>query len=255
MTFELALVLATALLVIPVHFAFLAITVPIRVRFKNSMSTNYDFEPLNECSLARDVERLIDVIKDLGFVVRGHWEATGHSRATGKITLMEKTQTLYVAKILVTKAGKTRHVTLLFQARFEDGTEINTANNQVTAGLPPLPECTTLWLPRVRDAKELYRIHFEFTNGLRTSKKRLSIGNDPLSLLVATRTRMLDHFVETGYYHFDEQRSVYRPTWKGAFLMSWRQIWPIRPLFRAWRYRRTHQLLREHGIQLSQLSS
>jgi hypothetical protein len=59
---------------------------------------------------------------------------------------------------------------------------------------------------------------------------------------------MLTHAVATGYYWIDERWGVYRPTWKGALLMTGKHAWPVRPIYRALRHRRTRGLLREAGV-------
>jgi hypothetical protein len=60
----------------------------------------------------------------------------------------------------------------------------------------------------------------------------------------------LANWVATGYYAFDAVRGVVRPTWKGAALITWRLLWPVKPLFRARRRRATRQLLDRLGISL-----
>jgi hypothetical protein len=231
-------------------FAVAAVRAPIRFRFNNWHSADAGFEPLERDRLAPDVTRIIAELDNLGFVFRGCWRNTGHSIATGNIVLLEHPQTLDVAKVLETAAGASRHVSLLFQTRFEDGTEAVTANNRLTVGLPGLRETIGLWLPEVRDPGQLYRVHDQFRDNVGAGKKRLAVGPDPAAFMAAGRDRMLAHFVTTGYYYFDKAGRVYRPTWKGAVLMTWRLLRPIRPFFRAWRRRPTRKLLRELGIQL-----
>lgn len=46
-----------------------------------------------------------------------------------------------------------------------------------------------------------------------------------------------------------EKRDVYRPTWRGAFLMSWRLLWPVKPIVRVLRKRRAARLLSELGLE------
>jgi hypothetical protein len=244
------IILISIVLAVVVGFALVAIRAPIRVRLNNWQSADSGFELCMDNYVAPDVGEMIAALRQLGFIDCGHWQCTGHSRATGQITLMENPLTLDVAKILVTAAGTRRAVTLLFQTQFQDGTEIATANNQLTVGLPSLPGITALWLPEVRDPIQLYRIHDQVRDLMGLGMKRVSVGPDPAAYLTAGRNRMLAHFVVTGYYYLDEARGVYRPTWKGALLMTWRLLWPIRPLYRAWRRRRTREFLREHGLQL-----
>ena len=247
---QLDAVLITVVLGIVLGFALLAIRAPIRVRLNNWHSADSRYEPCGGNSLPPDLTQTVADLRDLGFVVRGHWRLTGHSTATGQITLMEHPQALDLAKLLVTAAGTRRQFAILFQTRFEDGTEVTTANNQLSVGLPSLPETTVLWLPEVHNARQLYAVHSQVRDSLGGAKKRLSVGQDPAAFLSEGRHRHCAHFVKTGYYYLDETRGVYRPTWKGAVLMTWRLLWPIRPFYRAWRRWPTRELLREQGLDL-----
>ena len=35
---------------------------------------------------------------------------------------------------------------------------------------------------------------------------------------------------ESGYYYHDEEHRVYRLTWRGAILMTWKLLWPIKQI-------------------------
>jgi hypothetical protein len=49
--------------------------------------------------------------------------------------------------------------------------------------------------------------------------------------------------MSAGYYSLDPAAGVLRPTWNGAALVTWRLLWPVKPLYRAWRRRATRRLL------------
>jgi hypothetical protein len=51
--------------------------------------------------------------------------------------------------------------------------------------------------------------------------------------------------VDLGYYYRDELAGVQRPTLKGAYLMSWRLLWPVKPIRAALRRSKAQRLLRE----------
>src|SRR5262249_44260310 len=172
------ILLISIVLAVVVGFVLRAIGAAIRVRLNNWQSADSGFELCKDNYLALDVTRMTTALRELGFIDCGHWQCTGHSRATGQITLMENPMTLDVAKILVTAAGTRRDVTLLFQTQFQDSTEIATANNQLTVGLPSLPGITALWLPEVRDPKQLYRIHDQVRDLMGLGKKRAAVGSD-----------------------------------------------------------------------------
>jgi hypothetical protein len=139
-------------------------------------------------------------------------------------------------------------ISLGFQTRFADGTEVVTANNRITAGFPRLPEVTAAWLPEFRDAESLYRVHAQLRDALGGTRERVGIGGDPASFLRDGSLRSLANWVATGYYTLDPVRGVVRPTWKGAALITWRLLWPVKQLFRVRRRRATQQLLDSLGI-------
>lgn len=238
------------ILVVVLRFVLTAIHAPIRVRTNNFSWADSGFEPCEGNDRPPEFIRTITALESLGFLLRGHWHLTGHSVATGQITLLEHPQSLDLVKVMISTAGNRRQFALLFQTRFDDGQEIVTANNPLTVGLPPLSETTVVWLPEVRDARQLHRVHVRIRDELARGRKRLAAGPDAAAFLHAGRERMLAHFVATGYYFLDESRGVYRPTWKGAVLMTWRLLWPIRPFYRAWRRRSTNKLLDQLDVQL-----
>ena len=57
-----------------------------------------------------------------------------------------------------------------------------------------------------------------------------------------------DAWVAAGYYRRDADGERLRPTWTGAVRVTWRLLWPVKPLFRARRRRATRELLARHGI-------
>jgi hypothetical protein len=243
-------VLFCAALGLVISYVWVAVAAAARVRFKHSLSAEARLEPWEDDDPEPEAERVLADLRELGFVVRGQWRHTGHSAATGIITLLEHPQTLDSAKVMVTSARSRRsHVALVFQTRFADGTEVAAANNQLTAGFPPLPAVTVLWLPEERDPRRLYRIHEQLRDHVGAGRKCKPIGPDPLAFLVEGIERMHAHMVATGYFFHDPAGNVLRPTWKGAVLTTWRQLWPLRPIFRARRRRPTQRLLRELGIR------
>src|SRR5262249_25024797 len=155
------------------------------------MSAKPVYEPCGVPDGRPDISRMIADLGNLGFVARGHWKHVGHSRATGQVTLLENPRTLDTARVLFVTSGAREAITLAFETRFEDGTEVVTGNNQITSGLPIPPEITSLWLPQVRDAGQLGRIHAEVRDRLGFGKKRLPVGQDAAAFLAAGSKRML----------------------------------------------------------------
>lgn len=224
-------------------YVVLAIRAPIRFRSRNWPAAAPTYEPLDDNDLPPDVAGIIGVLGELGFVVLGHWQLASHTPATSYVTVLEHPETRDVARVVEVMTRTSRQVALGFETRFEDGTEVATANNQSTSGRGWLPGVTVVWLPEVRDAWELYRVHGQVRDALGAGKKRLPVGADPVTFLQAGTDRLFRYWLESGYYYLDEDHRVYRPTWKGAVLTTWRLLGPVRPLYRAWRRRQTRKLL------------
>ena len=63
----------------------------------------------------------------------------------------------------------------------------------------------------------------------------------------STQKEMQDQTV-TGYFYLDSRGEYYRLTWKGTFLMTWKQLWPIKQIRRAMMRRQNRGLLAEWGM-------
>ena len=73
--------------------------------------------------------------------------------------------------------------------------------------------------------------------------------SNPVEFLRESVRREHAHFVEVGYVYLDEDRGVYRYTWKGATLGAWKLIWPIKPIRQWLRRRKAIRTLRELGLE------
>jgi hypothetical protein len=222
----------------------------VDTRLNHRLSVNSTLDACESVDVPPDVGRLADEIVALGFRVRGYWKHCGHSHSTGHIALLEHPKTLDVAKVFVVLAGDFREVTVGFGSRFADGSEIVSVNNPMKSAFPGLPHRTTLWLPKVRDPRLLYRTHELLRNALSLDKRRLSVGQDALAYLTEEQKRVRAHMVETGYYSLDESCGVYRFTWKAAVLATAKHSLPFSPIYEAWHRRASLNLLRRLGIHV-----
>ena len=64
----------------------------------------------------------------------------------------------------------------------------------------------------------------------------------------------LDNACRAGYMQLDAAQSVYRPTIKGACLMTWQELWPFKGIRLAGRRRREAKLLADLAYQVPELS-
>jgi hypothetical protein len=237
---------AVGCLVVPRLVLF--VVAPARMRARSSQAIDPVYEPDDEDQLPAAARRAADGLRSQGFADRGTWRHHGAARAVAWVILLEHPRARDVARVIVVETRRKRTVTVAFQTQFGDGTEAITANNRLTAGFPQPPGITSAWLPEVADPVALYRIHAQLCDAVGGAGGRVGIGADPVAFLKANSVRSLTAWVAAGYYVLDEARGVVRPTWKGAAMVTWRLIWPIRPLYRARRRWATRRLLDRLGI-------
>jgi hypothetical protein len=137
-----------------------------------------------------------------------------------------------------------------YVARFRDGTLVQTNNSKELNAFAPRPDQITTQFPMVRVAGRLYRLHqamVERHGG--TGRKILRLDEefhgDAVAYLAQSLVEELDSQIETGYMYRSRQEPAYWPTWKGAFLMTWGQLWPFKAIRRARRDRKARQLMAE----------
>jgi hypothetical protein len=255
---DLRVVLACVLLLCVVA---LYVVVPVLVRFtqKHAAQPQYVTFSLDDVTLprevARDFDALIDRLKPAGFEPVA---VIARPRALQNIHTVQ----LYLANrrdkvvagattFYVTKDGVTRRALFYvwITTRFRDGTVLALNNSRQIGSFPPRPGLTTEWLPSVRDPARLYRLHREMVarSGLRDKAFPLDeeFGGDAAAYQATTSAGELDHAARAGYMELSSDGETYRPTWKGAFLMTWKLLWPANLMLRAARDRRARRLLAE----------
>ncbi len=143
-----------------------------------------------------------------------------------------------------------------FVTEFDDGSEIDT-NNTEDCAFAPVSHKTVLRFPNVKRPSRLYRVHQRAVEEFATGKKkrRLPATEQLIEELKRGVTKELHDQIATGFLYLDSTQQYYLPTFKGAYLMSWKQMWPMTFVGRAIRRRRATRLLREWDIDFSGIDS
>ena len=134
-----------------------------------------------------------------------------------------------------------------FSTRFNNGRIIITNNNPQLAAYPEIPEKTVYSFPEIADPQKLYRLHgllLDREPG-RTGKAASPSPDRIIEHLNEYFRKEGDRKVEMGLLYVDAARDAYRPTIKGAYLMTWSLLWPVTSIRRALINRRARVLMHE----------
>ncbi len=219
--------------------------------------------PLDHPSLppevARDFQTVTDALRPDGFEpVAGLALSNQVPRVKAIVLLLaNRPARALVAGMAVfgeNAAGPPRRVfSVEFVTRFRDGTAVSTSNSSEPTVFAPRPRRTTGRFPVFRDASRLYRLHQELVARAGGGQKVLRLdeefGGDARATLAASMIEELEDQVQTGYLYLSPREKLYRPTCKGALLMTWKLLWPFKTIQRRRVARTARRLMTEFGIE------
>ncbi len=137
---------------------------------------------------------------------------------------------------------------LEFYTTFEDNTEIDTSNSSVLGVFKKFPDKRGFRFPDVHDARQLYQIHREMlTRHGSQARKTLPDPGQELPALVKSMCRDMERQTTVGILFLDRAKSAYRPTVRGAYYMTWGQLWPMKTI-------RTARMMSQSRATLKTLS-
>lgn len=133
---------------------------------------------------------------------------------------------------------------------FRDETVVQTNNCDQLSAFRARPPVHTTQFPQVADAARLFRLHAALCRrfapaALKAMPLDEEFGGDAQAYLAAALREELDRQIPTGYMERDEAAGIYRPTVKGAFLMTWGELFPFKQIRRLRRDRQARELLAE----------
>lgn len=116
-----------------------------------------------------------------------------------------------------------------FCTEFFDGMEICTSNSSQLQGFIKTPCKKVFQFPMlIKNIDALYEAH-NYLKNLHFGNKNITINGigKERKYLESNLTKDFAQQAELGFYYLNCENTKYRPTWKGAILMTWKQIWPI----------------------------
>jgi hypothetical protein len=137
--------------------------------------------------------------------------------------------------------------------RWQNGQEIDTLNSPIVPVFQGRPYATSCYLPWVSDPGELYRIHKAITpakgpSGPRELKLDGVYHGDVIAYIIGVLREGNEGGRKIGYLRLTEDGTQYRATLKGAYLMAWKSLFPVKGWLARRRDRKTRNLLAELGI-------
>jgi hypothetical protein len=137
-----------------------------------------------------------------------------------------------------------------FSTDFADGFEVATSNTTEESVFKPLPHKRLVQCDFVRDPVHLWRVHERAVREYGTGpKKPVPTQNEAIECFRASLRKEITDQAAIGWLYYDEENEVFRPTWKGACLMTWKLCWPVSLIRRVRRRQRAKQLLADWNLE------
>jgi len=238
-----------------IRFVFRFIVLPIRMKKKNAISITPHRVPTVLEDLSPEMQEF------LGQQVRGFraegFEAVSNVKmpdatpnAQSVLVLMVNRQKREVAVVTVVWALDLRTTVFWIRTDFSDGTALVTGVNPRVAIFPRHPRGDPASFPWVKDAATLCEAHRRRLerSGRAAELQLVPAPGEEAKYLDEEKRQSNDWFVASGYIWRDEAAGVYRKTWKGTFLMTWKAMEPIKRWRVQLRDRRSRRLWRELGM-------
>ena len=118
-----------------------------------------------------------------------------------------------------------------FSSRFSNGLVFETNNNRFLPLTPSSPDARVFRFPAINNVQALFETHRQLLQKYAAGQWAQG---EPRGQEIQRLVRVVENYgprhTRIGYMYPAEGGRSYRLTWKGAFLMTWRGLWPISPL-------------------------
>lgn len=229
-----------------------------RTQRQNAAPTFEKFDPQAHSvpeSIAVALEESETALVASGFTKVGDYFQSGFMQnMTARVALFERAssrqQAIVAGMYMNNEPAKiiAHYVEIL--AKYTDGRTLLVNNSPMLGSYAPVPGKTVEQFPDVRDPRRLVRLHERLMEQMGTLEdaKELEPGIDGAKYLAEALVRELEGQLPTGYLRRDDAANAFRPTIKGALLMTWAQIPPIITIRMKRVRRRAAQLIETLGV-------
>jgi hypothetical protein len=239
--------------------AFLYLGAPLAVRFQQHMQahprlTALDLKQLHP-SISQFLMKQTEALIALGFDEPTLLEASQPMKnVSNYVILLVNRKTgdkATVAAVIGRGAMTIQSCGVEFSTRFDSGELFDTHNYQSLMAFPPLPDTTRAHVPMVSDSRELFDLHRYVMSKHRPSGRKTLYepGTAREYLVEFGFFRTYQGQARRGWLYYSEAEDVFRFTLKGAYLVTWGLLPPIKTLRWAALHRRATRLLHEFRQQ------
>lgn len=228
MEFLLGLVLVYAVMMLGIS--------PIIIKFTQRYNRNFTLQPIAfealEPPMQESVRKIVFSLQTLGFTpICPFVYADFAPMVNCKFYLLYNYSNGDAAVIVTiyTRAETFNYVE--FSTSYQDGININTRNAGQPVTFKTRPNKLIYDLKELKDPRTLYSAHRAILeHHANPTGTELPEPGRELPTLYFSIIRDLEDQVENGRMYYDKESTSYRFTWKGAFLATWQNIWPIKSI-------------------------
>jgi hypothetical protein len=233
----------------------------IFVRLTHRITADPSTEPFDPCSpelpsaVTDPIALHTSVLESLGFTGAAHLRKRRPTQVNADLYLTLFTnqnsgQGAWILTVVPKSLFSSRLLTTLtFVTEFNDETMLTTSNGSTQVLTQATRRRGSMGLPKIQDTRLLYRLHQLTLDYLHSGASRRDLAkNDPFDYQQEVTLREFSRYLEAGDYFLDRTEKWYRPTWKGAAVVSSRLLFPLAPILKIISHRQQVGWLRELGL-------
>lgn len=229
------------LLLVALTFPFLY--APVYARYKISRTISLYIEQANIGAFPAAAQEYLNSVRPAlvsnGFSLSAYLtvhDENPHTDVYGAIFINWHTGDLVITNyVTFHQMGRVFNITMAqFYTAFEDGSEIVTDNSPASVPFNRPAKQNFLQIPGLKDINYMYSIHRKRVETYRpVSPVYLPESGKEIPYLNGLTYRGYQLYVSDGLMVKDSESKVYRYTWKGAFIATWSNLFPIKQIRRA----------------------
>jgi len=209
---------------------------PIVVKFNQWVSARFTIATVPADSLDHQVRVYLEKAKDefesIGFEFVGYMSLSDYMPNMSTffaLFINEEGKRSAMAAVIKHKSGRTAAY-YEFTAKYSNGRVINVSNSPML-GSYRNPDKSSYRYPKIQSAKQLNDIHQWITSHDRKATDPVIYDKDnaleKITEALNNETKLQATF---GYFYLNEDKGRFQFTWKGAFVMTGRNVFPVKQI-------------------------